>query len=340
MKKPRVVITHWVHPEVIDFLSIESDVISNPTRDALFSEEIRQRTRDAQALMVFMPDTIDESFLQACPELRIVSAALKGYDNFDVEACTRRGIWFSIVKESLTVPTAELAIGLLIAIARRILAGDRLIRSGKFQGWRPQLYGMGLSGQTLGIIGMGAVGQAVAKRVFGLEMKILYMDIAPLPKEREEAWRLKFVPFEELLSQSDFVMPLLPLKLDTYNLIDSRALSRMKPGSFLINVCRGSVVNELAVAGALESGRLAGYAADVFEMEDWARKDRPPSIPQSLLNNVDGTVFTPHLGSAVDEIRREIALEAAKNILQSLHGEKPDGAINSPFSKSARQRRR
>jgi len=334
--KPRVVITHWVHPEIVELLSQQCVVIPNPTRESLPREEVRLRAKDAQAIMVFMPDTIEEAFLRTCPNLKIVSAALKGYDNFDVEACTRHGVWFSIVKESLSVPTAELAIGLLIAVTRRMLAGDSIIRSGRFMGWRPQLYGMGLSGRTLGLIGMGAVGQAVARRTLGLEMKVLYEDIVPLPKEKEEAWRLMRVPLEDLLAKSDFVMPLLPLKPDTLHLINSRTIARMKPGSFLINICRGSVVDELAVAQALASGHLAGYAADVFEMEDWARADRPRSIPQVLLDDTDHTFFTPHLGSAVDEIRREIALEAARHILQALNGEKPAGAINSPVAKETR----
>ena len=334
--KPRVVITHWVHPEVVELLSQQCVLVPNPTRESLPGEEILRRTKDAQAIMVFMPDSIDEAFLRACPTLKIVSAALKGYDNFDVEACTRHGVWFSIVKESLTVPTAELAIGLLLAITRRMLSGDGVIRSGRFMGWRPQLYGMGLAGRTLGLIGMGAVGQAVARRAVGLEMKVLYEDIVPLPKEKEEAWGLTFVPLEDLLAKSDFVMPLLALKPDTFHLIHSHTIARMKPGSYLINICRGSVVDEGAVARALASGHLAGYAADVFEMEDWARADRPRSIPQALLDDIDHTFFTPHLGSAVDEIRREIALEAARHILQALNGEKPDGAINSPVPKEIR----
>jgi phosphonate dehydrogenase len=334
--KPQAVITHWVHPEVIELLSQRCVVIPNPTRESLPRGEILQRTKNAQAIMVFMPDMIDDDFLRTCSHLKIVSAALKGYDNFDVEACTRHGVWFTIVKESLTIPTAELAIGLLIALSRRMLAGDRFIRSGRFVGWRPQLYGMGLSGRTLGLIGMGAVGRAVAKRALGLEMTVLYEDITPLPKEQEKAWNLTRLPLEELLARSDFVMPLLPLQPDTFHLINSRTIASMKPSSFLINICRGSVVDELAVAEALASGHLAGYAADVFEMEDWARADRPRFLPQALLENIDHTFFTPHLGSAVDEIRRDIALEAARHILQALNGEKPEGAINSPVSPEIR----
>ncbi len=328
--KPRVVITHWVHPEVVDLLNEKCALVLNPTRESLPPEEILERTRDAEALMVFMPDSVNEDFLQACSRLQIISAALKGYDNFDVEACTRRGVWFTIVRQALTVPTAELAIGLLIAVSRRMLAGDAAVRSGKFQGWRPQLYGMGLSGRTLGVIGMGAVGQAVAKRAQGLEMKVLYHDLLPLAKGKEESWGLTRVSLEQLLEQSDFVMPLLPLKEDTFHLINPRTLGRMKPGSYLINVCRGSVIDETAVSQAISSGNLAGYAADVFEMEDWARMTRPRSIPQALLDDPQHTFFTPHLGSAVDEVRRKVELEAAENIVQALDGRIPVGAINHP----------
>lgn len=334
--KPRVVITHWVHPEVIEVLTEKCALVLNPSRESLPPEEILERTRDAQGLMVFMPDSVNEDFLQSCPSLQIISAALKGYDNFDVKACTRRGVWFTIVKQALTVPTAELAIGLLIAVSRRMLTGDAVIRSGGFQGWRPQLYGMGLSGRTLGVVGMGAVGQAVAKRAHGLEMMVLYHDILPLAKDKEEAWGLTRVSLEQLLEKSDFVMPLLPLKPDTFHLVNSQTLGRMKRGSYLINVCRGSVVDETAVSQAISAGTLAGYAADVFEMEDWARITRPRSIPQALLDDPQHTFFTPHLGSAVDEVRRKVELEAAENILQALDGRIPGGAINDPVGRPSR----
>ena len=162
--KPRVVITHWVHDEVIDILATQSEVIPNTTHETLSREEVLKRARNAQALMVFMPDMIDAPFLGSCPQLRIISAALKGYDNFDVDACTRHGIWFTIIPDLLTAPTAELAIGLLIGLSRRIPEGDLFVRTGNFKGWRPQFYSKGLAGRTLGIIGMGTVGQAVARR--------------------------------------------------------------------------------------------------------------------------------------------------------------------------------
>ncbi len=325
--KPRVVITSWVHQEVIRLLEQSCEVIPNNEREPLPREEILRRTRDAHALMAFMTDTIDDAFLGACPNLKIIAAALKGYDNFDVESCTRRGIWFAIVPDLLTIPTAELAVGLLIGLTRKMLNGDRFIRTGQFRGWRPKLYGTGLAGRCLGIVGMGALGQAVAQRLTGFDMELFYADKSPLAEDTERAWRLSRVSLDSLLEKSHFVLLCVPLAHDTLHLINDKALAKMRPGSFLVNVCRGSVVDEQAVASALASGHLAGYAADVFELEDWARKDAPVGIPRSLLE-AGTTFFTPHLGSAVDDVRREIALEAARNILQVFEGTRPDCAIN------------
>lgn len=333
--KPKVVLTHWVHPEIIEMLETVADVVPNDTRDTLPRAEVLRRAQDADALMVFMPDSIDAAFLDACPKLRVVGAALKGYDNFDVDACTRRGIWFSIVPDLLTIPTAELTIGLLLGLTRHVLAGDGRIRSGAFGGWRPELYGCGLTGRTLGIIGMGAVGRAIAKRLAGFDMQLVYSDKNALDPELERAWGARRVTLDELLAASDFVVPMLPMTAETQHLIDAGALAKMKRGSYLINACRGSVVDELAVVDALASGRLAGYAADVFEMEEWTRPDRPASIPQALIDNTAQTLFTPHLGSAVREVRLAIEREAARNIMQALSGRRPDGAINSPLTAAA-----
>lgn len=328
--KPKVVLTHWVHPEIIGLLQTVADVVPNTTRDTLPRAEVLQRAQDADALMAFMPDSIDTAFLDACPKLKIVGAALKGYDNFDVDACTRRGVWFSIVPDLLTIPTAELTIGLLLGVTRNMLAGDRHIRSGQFRGWRPQLYGAGLTGHTLGIIGMGAVGRAIAKRLAGFEMNLVYCDKVPLDAKLEQSWGMRQVSLGELLTQSDFVVPMLPMNPETMHLMNAQTIARMKRGSYLINACRGSVVDELAVVDALQSGQLSGYAADVFEMEEWQRVDRPNGIPQALLDNTAQTFFTPHLGSAVREVRLEIERQAAQNIIQALRGQHPAGAINNP----------
>jgi phosphonate dehydrogenase len=333
--KPKVVLTHRVHPQVIELLAAHAEVVPNTTFETLTRDEILSRAQDAAAIMTFMPDRVDEAFLRACPPLRVVGCALKGYDNYDVEACTRHGVWITNVPDLLTIPTAELTIGLLIGLTRNVLAGDCFVRSGAFNGWRPALYGSGLTGRTLGIIGMGAVGQAVAARLQGYEMNLLYADPRPLAPELETLWRLTRVNLDALLRQSDFVVPMVPYRPDTLHLIDAQALAAMQDGATLINACRGSVVDEEAVADALASGKLAGYAADVFEMEEWARADRPRVIPPRLLADTARTLFTPHIGSAVDSVRLAIETEAATNILQVLRGEVPQGAINRPLTRAS-----
>ncbi|MGF1514626.1 MAG: phosphonate dehydrogenase [Elainellaceae cyanobacterium] len=326
-RRPKVVVTHWVHPDVIEFLGQTCDVLENPTRDTLSPEEVLRRAQDAEGLMVFMPDSVDAAFLAACPRLRVIAGALRGYDNFDVEACRDRNIWFTIVPDLLAAPTAELTIGLLLGLARRMLEGDAYVRRGEFAGWRPILYSPGLPGKTLGIVGMGQLGRALAPRLQGFDMTLQYTDPLPLSPELEQQWNLRAVDLDTLLETSDYVVLMTPLQPSTLHLIGREAIARMKPGSILVNPSRGSVVDEGAVADALASGQLAGYAADVFEMEDWARTDRPRTIEPRLLREGDRTFFTPHLGSAVEGVRRAIAMEAAVNLVQALQGKTPQGAV-------------
>lgn len=329
--KPKIVITSWVHPAVISRLSEHCIVVANETKERLSREEILKRACDADVIMTFMTDSIDEAFVDACPRLRLIACALKGYDNYDVEACTKRGIWITNVPDLLTIPTAELTIGLLIGLTRKILQGDEFVRSGRFEGWRPTLYGAGLTGRTLGFIGMGAVAQAIAARLQGYEMNLNYVDIKPLHPELEGRLGLRRVGMEQLLADSDYVVPMVPYNPDTFHLIDAASIAAMKNGAYLVNACRGSVVDEEAVADALASGKLAGYAADVFELEEWARLSRPQDIQERLLMDTERTLFTPHIGSAVDSVRLAIEMEAASNILQYLNDEIPQGAINRPL---------
>lgn len=330
--RPKVVITHWIHPEVIEYLSETYDVISNQTRETLPTAEILKRAKDADALMAFMPDVIDQAFLDQCKMLKIIAGAFKGYDNIDINACTRNGVWFTIAHDFLTAPTAELAVGLLISLARNIVPGDRLVRCGRFSGWRPVLYGMGLQGRTVGIVGMGKIGRAVAERLTGFKTNIFYSDPVALESTIESALHLKRAGLGALLATSDYVILSLPLSAGSFHLINSKRLGQMKKGSYLINIGRGSVVDEEAVANAIQTGRLAGYAADVFEMEDLARPDRPVKIFPGLIDDPNRTVFTAHLGSAVDDVRRAIAFDAVANIIEALAGAKPHGAINDPHS--------
>ncbi len=326
---PKIVVANWVHPEVVEFLATHGRLELNTSRQPWPAEELVRRCHGASALMSFMTERVDEDFLAACPDLRMIACALKGYDNYDIAACRRRGVTISIVRDLLVDPTAELTVGLMIALGRQIPQSDRFMRSGTFQGWRPTFYGQGLSGSVVGLVGMGAVGQAVAARLQGFGCSLLYHDAKALAPEVERHLRARQTGLAELLSVSDYVAVMLPLAAGTVHLIDAPAIAAMKPGALLINTGRGSVIDEQAVADALAGGRLGGYAADVFEMEDWARPDRRRDIPPDLVAAADRTVLTSHIGSAVAQVRHDIAMEAAHNIVQFLSGRHPAGALTA-----------
>lgn len=321
---PRILVTNWVHDEVLVRLAEMGDVEANSSREPIPRAELLERAREADAILAFMNDWVDSAFLANCTRLRIVSCALKGADNFDATACAAAGVWLSLVPDLLTEPTAELAVGLAIALGREIRAGDALVRSGGFAGWRPVLYGTGLDRSTVAIVGMGAVGRAVAARLAGFGCRILGVDPSTRLPNGVEAAELGAV-----LPLADFIVLAAPLVPGSRHLFGREALSRMKPGALLVNIGRGSVVDEEAVAAALESDALGGYAADVFEFEDWALPGRPETVNERLRKH-PRTIFTPHLGSAVDRVRREIAMRAADNIEDALSGRVPRDAVNRP----------
>ncbi len=323
----RVVLTHRVHPEVLELLGRSCEVVANQTPDGLARGELLDRCRDTEALLVFMPDRVDEELLRHSPRLKIVAGALKGYDNIDVAACTARGIWVSYVADLLTAPTADLAVALLLALDRHLLAGDGHVRAGRHRGWRPDLYGGGLAGRPVGIVGMGAVGRAVARRLRAFDAQVLYTDPTPLPPAAEAELGARSVSLDTLLAHSSAVVLAAPLTAQTRHLIGASALQRLPQGALLVNVGRGSVVDENAVADALTAGHLGGYAADVFAFEDWSDERRPRDIPPRLLAH-DRTVFTPHLGSAVRDVRRGIELAAARSVLDVREGGRPAVAAN------------
>lgn len=325
----KIVVANWVHPEVLDFLEPHGDIVANTEREPWSNSELKDRCKDAEALIAFMPETVDEAFLSACPNLKIVACALKGYDNFDVAACSRQGVWVTIVPDLLTAPTAELAVGLMISVGRNIEAGGAYVRRGAFEGWRPRFYGQSLDGSTVGLVGAGAVGKAIARRLAGFRCHTLYFDSNRLTTDQEDDLRLHHVGLPELRAKSDFVVLALPFTSETLHIVDAEFIAAMKPGRYLVNPARGSLVDENAVADALETGQLAGYAADTFEFEDWARPDRPLQVNPRLLES-EKTVLTPHLGSAADVVRLEIAREAAESVVMCLNGERPRGAINLP----------
>ncbi|MDF2375070.1 MAG: phosphonate dehydrogenase [Verrucomicrobiales bacterium] len=327
-KKPNLVVTHWIHPEVVSFLEDFCDPILNETRDSWPLETLMANCRRADGLMVFMPDTVDQAFLDQCPNLRIIAGALKGYDNFDVGACTDSGVLFTNVPDLLTIPTAELAVALLLGVARKCVPGDHHIRSGAFRGWRPIFYGFGLAGKTVGLVGLGAVGKAFARRLSGFDCRLIATDENPVAEDLLDDLKISLLGLDEILANADVIALFLPLNDETRHLVDARFLERMKPGAILVNVCRGSVVDEEAVADSLERGHLGAYAADVFELEDWALPDRPRKIPARLLENREQTFFTPHLGSAVEEVRKHIAMEAAQQLKSFFAGQIPEHALN------------
>ena len=340
---PTIFVTHDTFPEVYALLAAHGlRVLRNDSGATLPPARVRELAADADGLLAFMPDRVDAAFLAAAPRLRIVAAALKGGDNFDLGAMRARGVVFTKVPELLTHPTAELAVSLATALARRVPEGDAHVRSGTFAGWRPILFGRGLADATIGIVGLGAVGRGVLERVAGFAPReVLFVDPDPRARDFAAEWaraRAALTPapklrecatLDELLAASDFVFPLTHLTSETRRLIGARELALMRPGAFLVNVGRGGCVDEAAVAEALARGRLAGYAADVFELEDWAIADRPRDIPAALLRDTARTLFTPHLGSAVVEVRRAIALEAAENIVDHfVRGVRPRGAVD------------
>lgn len=319
MKK--IVVTQPIHDDVLQTLKTAGEVVMNPGPEPWRTAERTVHLRDADAMMAFMPDRIDADTLRQAPRLRTIACALKGYDNFDLQACHQAGVSITIVPDLLTEPTAELAIGLAITAARKMLPGDTAVRRG-YAGWRPTLYGTGLHHAVVAVIGLGAVGTAIVDRLAGFGCaQLLGVD----PERRDP--RLEMVTLDEALARANYMFLAVPLTRHSRHLIDEARLRHARPGLILVNVGRGSVVDEAAVARALQDARLSVYAADVYEMEDWLLADRPQTIASALLDH-PATVFTPHLGSAVQRVRREIEQRAAENLIRVLKGEPVADQVN------------
>lgn len=323
-KHPKILVTQRIHEEVQRRLSAHGELDMNTGPEPWPVSEVIRRAAQATAIMGFMTDQVDHELLRAAPKLEIVACALKGYDNYDVQACTQAGVWVSIVPDLLTEPTAELAVGLAIALARHVRQGDAYVRSGDFAGWRTHFYGSGLHGSVAAVVGLGQVGRAIVQRLAGFGCaRTLGVDPDATPAG------LEMVALEVATQQADFLFVAAPLTPTTHHLIGAPQLEQARAGQLIINVGRGSVVDESAVTRALKAGRLAGYAADVFGCEDWQLDDRPRSISAELLAQ-DNTLFTPHIGSAVHRVRMAIEQSAADNIIAALQGRPPPDAINMP----------
>lgn len=328
----RNVVVYYTHPvprEGLDLLTPHVSIIENNGDASPTREEVIRASKDAHGICWFVPDIIDEEIILSCPNLRVLAGYGRGHDNIDVSTATTRSIWVTIAPETTLEHVAEMTLGLILSICRRIIAGDRFLRSSKHAGWHSSRYfGYPVYKKTIGIIGMGRLGRAIARRAVGFEMNILYCEIVPVDKTIEKDLNLRRVSLDELLQKSDFICIATPLTKNTFHLISSRELSLMKPTAYLINTARGSEVDEEAVAMALDRGTIAGYAADVFEMEDEQYPSRPLQVTSGLIDQPDRTVLTPHLSTAVKDARIELATYQAQNVLQALRGQRPAGAIN------------
>lgn len=270
---------------------------------------------EAEALLSLLTTTVDVALLDRAPRLRVVANAVVGYDNVDVDECARRGIAVTNTPDVLTDATADLAMALLLATVRRLPDAERSLRAGEFEGWGFWDYlGGDVAGATLGILGMGRIGRAVARRAGAFGMRIIYTSRTALPAGLEAELGARRVDLGELLEQSDVLTLHAPATPETRHLIDESALRRMKRGSYLINTARGPLVDEAALARALREGRLAGAGLDVYERE--------PMVNPALLE-LDSVVLLPHIGSATRRTREEMAMLACENVVEVLSGREP-----------------
>lgn len=323
---PRILVTQPVHPDVAERLAALGTADINFSAEPLSPAELARRLVGTHAMLGFMSDSVGARTLIAAADLRVVACALKGFDSYDVQACTDAGVWLTVVPDLLTEPTAELAVGLAIALGRHIRQGDAWVRGGKFKGWRPVLYGQGLAGSTVAVLGMGRVGRAVVQRLRGFGCHLLGVDSdtqAPWPLEVQRA------TLAEALAAADLHIVALPLNAATLHRVGDAEITAARRGALWVNVGRGSVVDEAAMARHLATGQAGGYAADVFEFEDWSLPNRPAEVSPALRVQPH-TLFTPHLGSAVASVRRAIEHRAVDNIEAVLRGHEPPDAVNRP----------
>lgn len=292
----------------------------NAEERVLTRGELLERVKGADGLLVLLTDRVDGEVLDAAgAQLKIVANMAVGYDNIDVQAATQRGVMVTNTPGVLTDATADHAWALLFAIARRVPESECYLRAGKFKGWGPLLYlGGSVTGKTLGVVGAGRIGSAVAMKSRGFDMRVLYTARSAKP-ELEGTIGARRVELEELLRESDFVSLHVPLSPDTVHLINAGSLRLMKSTAYLINTGRGPLVDEAALADALKNGVIAGSALDVFERE--------PEIHGDLLK-LENVVLTPHTASATRESRSKMAIMAAQNLVSGLAGRKPPNLVN------------
>ena len=319
--KPSVLVTKRIYPEAIDYLQQHVELDYAATDDGLSAEELRERIRGKQAVVSQLTDKFPAAVIDALEGVRIIANVAVGFDNIDVAAATRRGILVTNTPEVLTDTTADFAFTLLMAAARRVVEGHRFIHSGQWTKWRIDLLvGQDVHHRTLGIFGMGRIGQAVARRGTGFSMRILYHDAVRAPEGVERELGAEFVSAERLLRESDFVSLHVPLAAHTRHMIGAEQLRMMKPTAILVNTSRGPVVDEAALAEALEQRVIAGAGLDVFENE--------PQVHPTLLK-LDNVVLAPHIASASVDTRRKMSMMAAENAVAALEGRRPANLLNA-----------
>jgi glyoxylate reductase len=322
--KPRVFATHGLFEDARKILDAACDVEywTDPQRPS--REEVLRRVKDKEGLICLLTEKVNEELLRAAPKLRIASNVAVGFDNIDVNACTKRGVVATNTPGVLDETTADFAWTLLMAVARRLGEGEQLARSGNWKGWNlDQLCGADVWGKTLGIVGFGRIGRAVARRALGFQMKVIYTDAVRAPGDAETAVQAEFRDVNALLAEADFISLHVPLLPETRGLFDAPKFFRMKPTAYLINTSRGPVVDEAALVAALENKKIAGAALDVYENEPFIH----PGLKRA------NVVLAPHLASASIETRTKMAVMAANNVVALFKGQRPPNMLNPDILK-------
>ncbi len=321
MAKPKLLSTHKLFPEARAILDAYFDAEYRQGSDNIPRAELLARVADKDALICLLTDKVNEELLSAAPKLRIAATVSTGYDNIDVPACTRHKVVATHTPGVLEDTVADFTWALMMALARRIAEADELVRTGAWPGWDlDQFIGADVWGKTLGIIGFGRIGQYVARRAQGFQMRVLYSDRNRSPVDVERELRAEFADLDRVLRESDFITLHVPLLPETRHLMSKETFLKMKRTAFLINTARGPVVDEEALADALQNKTIAGAALDVYEFE--------PKVNAKLLG-CKNTVLTPHIASASLETRTKMAVMAASSAVAVIEGRRPPNALNA-----------